>query len=245
MSKSKARSKWANAKKGRAASYSGPFVGHMVEMLEAPAYMVLSLSARRVLDRLEVELLHHGGNDNGRLTVTFSQFVDYNVRRNSVGAAIREVIALGFAEITERGCAGNAGYGKANKYRLTYRPAEGVPDDGSHEWRRIKTMEDALSIQKQAHEPPPMNVLKRGGNGVQNHKPTPHIDTNSPPTSIPIHPPHRGANGPNSHPPHRGVLSRSRSETSAAAPAAHPAVSPPDDDASRSAVPTLARTPSP
>jgi hypothetical protein len=183
MSKSKARSKWANAKKGRAASYSGPFVGHMVEMLEAPAYMVLSLSARRVLDRLEVELLDHGGNDNGRLTVTFSQFVDYNVRRNSVGAAIREVIALGFAEITERGCAGNAGYGKANKYRLTYRPAEGVPDDGSHEWRRIKTMEDALSIQKQAHEPPPMNVLKRGGNGVQNHKPTPHIDTNSPPTS--------------------------------------------------------------
>jgi hypothetical protein len=88
-----------------------------------------------VLSRLEVELMHHGGNENGRLTVTFRQFEDYGVPKHSIAAALRELVALGFIEITERGCAGNAGYGKANQYRLTFRPAEGFPADGSHEWR--------------------------------------------------------------------------------------------------------------
>jgi hypothetical protein len=43
------------------------FLARVVSMLESPAYRVLSLSARRVLDRLEIELAHHGGNDNGDL----------------------------------------------------------------------------------------------------------------------------------------------------------------------------------
>lgn len=77
----RSRSKWANAKKGRAASYSQPFVGHLVGMLESPAYRVLTLSARRVLDRLEIELLRHGGNENGRLAVTYRQFEDWTTWR--------------------------------------------------------------------------------------------------------------------------------------------------------------------
>ena len=215
---SRSRCKWANAKKGRAASYSQPFVGHLVGMLELPAYRVLTLSARRVLDRLEIELLRHGGNENGRLAVTYLQFEDWGVRGNSVAAAVREVIALGFAEITERGCAGNAGHGKPNLYRLTYRPAEGHPDDGSHEWKHLaKTVQDALRIQKEAHQPPRANVIGRGGNRVRKTKPQyPIRGATSPPTSQPDHPPHRGANSPNSHPPHRGASSISRSGPSAA-----------------------------
>jgi hypothetical protein len=119
-----------------------------------------------VLFRLEIELLHHGGNDNGRLIVTFDQFEKYGVRRKSIAAALREVEALGFIEIVEHGCAGNAGYGKPNIYRMTYRPSVGAPEDGSHEWRRIKTMEDALRIQKAARATPPQNKVRRGGNRV-------------------------------------------------------------------------------
>jgi hypothetical protein len=55
---------------GRRTRIGGQFAACLIEMLESPAYRVLSLSARRVLDRIDIELGHHGGNDNGRLPVT-------------------------------------------------------------------------------------------------------------------------------------------------------------------------------
>jgi hypothetical protein len=74
-------------------------------MLESPAYRVLSLAAHRVLSRIEIEFLHHGGKDNGKLPVTYEQFVEYGMDRASIALAIRETEALGFIEVTERGCA--------------------------------------------------------------------------------------------------------------------------------------------
>jgi hypothetical protein len=139
-------------------------------MLESPAFMILSGAAQRVLFRLEIELLHHGGNDNGKLVVTFDQFEKYLVRRKSIASALLELEALGFIEVVEHGCAGNAGYGKPNVFRLTYLPSVGAPEDGSHEWRRIKTMEDALRIQKDARATPPQNSVRRGGSRVRKIK---------------------------------------------------------------------------
>jgi Type III restriction enzyme, res subunit len=46
-----------------------------------------SLSAHRALARIEIELAHHGGNDNGKLPVTFDDFVQYGVRRHSIDAS--------------------------------------------------------------------------------------------------------------------------------------------------------------
>jgi hypothetical protein len=47
-------------------------------MIKSPAWSVLSLSARRVLDRIEIEHADHGGNDNGRLPVTYDDFERYD-----------------------------------------------------------------------------------------------------------------------------------------------------------------------
>ena len=211
-------SKWSKSE--RSGRYSGPFIGHLTEMLESPAYRVLSLSALRALARLEIELMNHAGHENGRLIVTFSQFEEYGVRRHSIAAAQRELEALGFIEITERGCAGNANFGKANKFRLTYRPAEGVSSDGSHEWRRIKTIEEAILAQKTSHKPPLENVAKQGGRRVKN-KNSAHVSGGEPPhASSPNHPTKRGQVGPKPHPTNRGVLSRSGSGQSAAGAAA-------------------------
>ena len=69
-------------------------------MIKSPAWSVLSLSARRVLDRIEIEHADHGGYDNGRLPVTYDDFEHYGIHRHSIAAAIRETVALGFAEIT-------------------------------------------------------------------------------------------------------------------------------------------------
>jgi hypothetical protein len=151
----------------RRTSFSGQFAGRLVEMLESPAYRVLSRSALLVMARIEIEHGHHGGKDNGRLPVTFDQFKEYGMDRDAIAPAIRELAALGFIEVTERGCAGNAGRRRANLYRLTFRDAEGALSDGTHEWRRPKTMEEALRIAAEARKTPPENTARRGGNRIR------------------------------------------------------------------------------
>ena|SRR5438128_11034086 len=102
-------------------SIDGPFAPRRIEMLESPAYRVLSLSARRVLDRIEIELAHHGGKDNGKLPVTYDDLAAYGIERRAIPLAIRECGALGFLEVTHQGRGGNAEFRSPNKFRLTFR----------------------------------------------------------------------------------------------------------------------------
>ena len=130
---------------------NGQFAARLIEMLESPAFRALSLSGHRILARLEIELAHHGGNDNGRLPVTYDDFQAYGIDRHAIGPAIREVAALGFLEITQRGRAGNAEYRTPNMFRITYRPTNDA--EPSDEWRRIKTHEEAAAIAGNARVP--------------------------------------------------------------------------------------------
>jgi hypothetical protein len=129
---------------------AGQFAPRLIEMLESPTYRVLSLSARRVLDRIEIELGHHGGQDNGRLPVTYQNFEDYGVHRHAIGPALAECQALGFVEITQKGRAGNGEWRAPNLLRLTYRPTKNEPP--TDEWKRIDTIEDAEAIARKARE---------------------------------------------------------------------------------------------
>ncbi len=137
---------WRCAMSRRSTSFTGQFAGRLIAMMESPAFRVLSLSARRVLDRVEIEHAHHGGKDNGALPVTFDDFQRYGIHRHAVAPAIREAVALGFLEITQQGRAGNAAWRKPNLFRLTYRPARGAYGDGTHEWRKIETYDAALLL---------------------------------------------------------------------------------------------------
>jgi hypothetical protein len=128
----------------------GQFAPRLIEMLESPAFQALSLSGHRILARLEIELANHGGKDNGRLPVTFDDFQKYGIDRHAIAPALREVEALGFAKITERGRAGNAEWRTPNRFRLTYMfVKDSTP---THEWRQIKTIEDATMIAKAARK---------------------------------------------------------------------------------------------
>lgn len=138
---------------------SEQFVARVVTMLEAPAYRVLSLSARRVLDRIDIELAHHAGHDNGKLPVTYGDFQRYGIDRHAIGPALREIEALGFVQITERGRAGNAEYRSPNKFRLTYRSTEQPKTD---DWRKIKTIEDANALAAAARKPIKRQRLMNG-----------------------------------------------------------------------------------
>lgn len=126
---------------------SGQFSPRLTEMLKSPAYRVLSRSAHMVISRIEIELGSHGGNDNGRLPVTTDDFVEYGMHRTSVAPAIREAEALGFIRVTERGRGGNAEYRTPNLFFLTFAHArDSGKNPPTHDWRRIKTIDEAGQI---------------------------------------------------------------------------------------------------
>jgi hypothetical protein len=130
---------------------SGQFSPRQTEMLESPAYRALSLSAHRVISRIEIELGSHGGNDNGRLPVTKLDFVEYGISARLVAAAIREAEALGFIRVTEHGRGGNAEHRHPNKFFLTFahgRDSRANPP--THDWRKIKNLEEAMEIARAA-----------------------------------------------------------------------------------------------
>jgi hypothetical protein len=154
---------------GRRDKYSIP--GHWqsrpIEMLESHAHRALSLSAMRVLDRISVELGHHAGQDNGALPVTYGNFVDYGIDRHAIGPAIRELEALGFIEVTERGRASAGEFRSPNKYRITFQPIlkrNRAAVEPTNEWKAIATEQAAQTLAKAARragERPRHNRPKR------------------------------------------------------------------------------------
>jgi hypothetical protein len=132
------------ARKRRRTEIGEQFVARTKAVLESFAYRVLSLSARRVLDRVELENMYHGGVENGALPVTYADFAKYGIDPGSIAPAIREAVALGFLEITEPGCAGNEKFRSPNKFRLTYLPAHGVTTSwGQGRWELFASLKDA------------------------------------------------------------------------------------------------------
>ena len=111
-------------------------------MLKSDAWRDLSINGRRMLDLLEIEHLAHGGYENGNLTVTYCQFVEWGIRREAVNKTIKELEHLGWIEV-QRG--GYRGFARSwpHRYRLTYRRTRIVPDNGApylvaptDDWRR-------------------------------------------------------------------------------------------------------------
>lgn len=188
---------------------AGQFAARPIEVLHSPAYRVLSRAAHLVLSRLEIEHAQHAGKDNGRLPCTYAHFQEYGVHKHTVAAAIRELADLGFIEVTRRGAAGNAEFRQPAHYRITYRPAHDAIGDGTHEYRRIVTMEDAEKIAKQARDNTDSKAVARG----KKTKSRPQkVGVNPPPENggetARIPPPESGVTV---LPPESGVTSISRS----------------------------------
>jgi hypothetical protein len=135
----------------RRTTIGAQFSPRRIDMLSSPAWRALSLSAHRVIDRISIELMHHGGADNGRLPVTYDDFEKYGIHRHSIAPAIREAAALGFVEITKEGRAGNAEWRRPHLFRLTFARSDNERSDGTHEWKNI-SKEDAPLIAVEARK---------------------------------------------------------------------------------------------
>jgi hypothetical protein len=168
------------------ATPSGQWCGHPREMLESAAFRVLSRAGYQVLSRIELELRYHAGKENGRLPVTFDNFVDYGVHRNSIAPALREVQALGFAEI-QHGRGGNAEYRAPNLFRLTYEPTK-KDIAPTNEWKRFaagadhaadaKMMAEAANVAKLARKNQNLMLVARMKKlAVKNQKPVSKTET--------------------------------------------------------------------
>jgi hypothetical protein len=120
---------------------AGQFTALLTDMLESPAWGVLSLSGRRILDRVAIELRSHGGYVGDGLCVTYADFEAYGVDRHAIGPAIREAGSLGFLRIKRSGYGGNSEFRRPTLYEPTY--LNMIDSEQTHDWRRIKTMEEA------------------------------------------------------------------------------------------------------
>jgi hypothetical protein len=153
------------------------WVSYPRSMISSPAMRVLSLSAIRVMHRLEEEHMAHAGAANGRLIVTHDQFIAWGIHKDSVSPAIREAAALGFVEITQTGAAGNEGYRRAARYRLTY-VNDNARSQPTHEWKAIKTVEVAEAIAATARRAKDRRAVAAG---CKNKIPVPESRTDTGP----------------------------------------------------------------
>jgi hypothetical protein len=133
-----------------------------LELLESPAYKVLSRAAHQVMSRIEIELRHHGGRDNGKLPVTFSDFVEYGLHRHAVAPAIRELEAVGIIRAAH-GRAGNADFRIPNIFFLTYaNERDGKKSPPPNDWRKIKTVAEAEQLVRAARTAKDRVAAERG-----------------------------------------------------------------------------------
>jgi hypothetical protein len=145
-------SKWRRggiAGRKRRTKIDGQWVAYTREMIESPAFQALSLQARKILHRLEIEHCSHGGAENGRLPCTYDDFERYGCWRKGISRAIVEASALGFVQLMS---IGKRPYGdipgKPSTYRLTYLHAHDGP--ATHEWKKVENMEMAKIAVKDA-----------------------------------------------------------------------------------------------
>jgi hypothetical protein len=163
---------------------NGQFSPRLTEMLESPAYRALSCTGHMVISRIEIELSHHGGNDNGRLPVTTDDFMQYGMHRTSVAPAIREAEALGFIRVTVHGRGGNAEHRTSNLFMLTFGHGRDNRVTPTHEWRRIKTLEEAKLIARAARADKNPRAVAHGKMCWQKRKQNQKAGTENSPDSV-------------------------------------------------------------
>src|SRR5258708_22852840 len=120
------------------------------EMLESPAWRALTGNAMKVVLRIALEHLRHGGVGNGLLPVTYQDFVRWGVRRNAIREAIVVAINLGWIDKTSTGeVPWHGDIRRPSTFALTWLPQHnGAP--ASNRWTRIKSDADAKAAIKAA-----------------------------------------------------------------------------------------------
>jgi hypothetical protein len=99
-----------------------PWVWFTREMIESEAWKSLTLASRKIIERVILEHMAHGGTMNGLLAVTYEDFVRFGIRRGSLPAAIKLATNTGLLIITEKGRASTGPDRWPNRFALGWLP---------------------------------------------------------------------------------------------------------------------------
>lgn len=121
-----------------------PFIALNVELLSSIPWGMLKLNDRKILDRLYIEHSAHGGNENGRLIVTYDNFFEYGIRKQSIAESICRLEGLGFIETTKQGRPAGGDMRVPSNYLITSLsyPEGNTFLDPKDTWKQIKTKEE-------------------------------------------------------------------------------------------------------
>jgi hypothetical protein len=120
------------------------------DMLDSSAWRALSGNAMKVIMRIALEHLKHGGLENGKLPVTYQDFVKWGARKNSVREAQLVAIHLGWIERTSIGeVPWHGDIRSPSTFGLTWLPRyDGAPP--SNQWASFRTELDAKAAIRHA-----------------------------------------------------------------------------------------------
>ena len=170
----------SRSKHSKPNSIVGQFTAYPVEMLESPAWRALTPSAKRCIERIAIELAHHGGRDNGELPVTYRNFRAFGVYMDGIRLALAEAVALGFIEMTPGHASLSPDYGRAARFRILFLNCIGPLPDHTR-WKRFKTLDEAKLTGKLARA----SAMPKKRTKARNHA-SPHDPETGPLASGPV-----------------------------------------------------------
>lgn len=118
------------------------------ELLESPAWWVLSVNEHRALDRILLEHQRKSGYVKDGLVVTQRDFLGAGIHPRHVASSLRVLEALGIVRCT-RNWGGSKTGRTPNKWIPTFLPTDptaGAPDDATHDYLKIETRKEAQRI---------------------------------------------------------------------------------------------------
>lgn len=127
------------------------WIPHRLEMLLHPGWRKAPIPLKRILERLEIEHLRHGGFKNGELFVSYLQFVEHGISKRSIRSTLKLGEDLGFLEVIQGQETVQSDIRPANSYRLTYVNAIGKRNP-SDDWKRLSEgdVDQFISTYKEA-----------------------------------------------------------------------------------------------
>lgn len=142
----------------------GFFIPHRLEMLLSPAWSLAPQPLRKIIERLEIEHLRHGGYENGNLYVNYLQFVAAGISKKTIRPAITLGQQLGLIQciLDDNPKADIRG---ANRYRLTFVPAKGKREP-TDDWKKITAEKAKEFIEEFRRDPDGEKVDANGSNKV-------------------------------------------------------------------------------
>lgn len=122
----------------------------------------LSLTARRILDSLEIEHCGRGGRENSRLLCPYRSLGIFGLTSGTrISRAFRELKSAGLIEIIRPGRRSFADLRTPSLYRVTYLPtfANGKWVAPTHEWKKTKNQgpnepRDAVQVEPRTPQKP-------------------------------------------------------------------------------------------